>query len=142
MYQNSDEIMKNFTEEQKKEYAENFKLKDDPRVTKVGNFIRKTSLDELPQLLNVLKGEITIVGRRPIVLGELDKYGENRDVYLSVKPGLTGMWQAFGRSDTTYEERVKLDVYYVENQNLLLDIKIILGTIVSVILRKELIKIC
>ncbi len=133
MYQNSHEIMQNFTEEQKKEYAENFKLKNDPRVTKIGKIIRKTSIDELPQLVNVLKGEMTIVGPRPIVEAELSKYGEYQNVYLSVKPGLTGMWQAYGRSDTSYEERVKLDVYYVENQKILLDIKIIIRTIISVV---------
>ena len=133
MYQNSQEIMNNFTEEQKKEYAENFKLKNDPRITKIGKIIRKTSIDELPQLVNVLKGEMTIVGPRPIVEAELNKYGEYQNVYLSVKPGLTGMWQAYGRSDTSYEERVKLDVYYVENQKLSLDVKIIFATIISVL---------
>lgn len=133
MYQNADEMIKSFTPEQKKEYAETFKLKDDPRITKIGRFIRKTSLDEIPQFLNVLKGEMSIVGPRPVVEAELEKYGDKVDLYLMVTPGLTGMWQAHGRSDTSYEERVALDTYYVENRSILLDIKIILATFISVI---------
>ena len=133
MFQNADQMIKDFTPEQKKEFSENFKLKNDPRITKIGSFIRKTSLAELPKLLNVLKGEMTIVGPRPITLDELDKYGEYRSVYLSMDSGLTGMWQAYGRSDTSYEERVQLDVQYYQNQSLILDIKIVIGTIISVI---------
>ena len=106
-------MKKNFTEEQKREYAETFKLKNDPRITKVGKFIRKTSLDELPQLFNILKGDMTIVGPRPIVIDELEFYGECEDYYKAVKPGLTGLWQVSGRSDTTYDERVDLDMEYV-----------------------------
>lgn len=133
MVSNAEEVMKNFTSEQKKEYAENFKLKNDPRITKVGNFIRKTSMDELPQLLNILLGDMSIVGPRPIVTKELELYGEYAELLLSVKPGLTGMWQAYGRSDTTYEERVKMDVEYITNRSLWLDIKIIAATAVSVL---------
>lgn len=136
MFQNADQMLHNFTPEQKREYAENYKLKKDPRITTVGHFIRKTSLDELPQLVNVLKGEMTIVGPRPIIELELDKYGEYRDIYLSITPGLTGMWQAFGRSETSYEQRIRMDVYYAKNRCLLLDIKIILWTIISVVLQK------
>lgn len=133
MYQNADKMVQSFTEEQKKEYAETFKLKDDPRITKIGKFIRKTSLDELPQLFNILKGEMSIVGPRPIVKAELIKYKGQESLLLSVKPGLTGMWQAMGRSDTTYEERVRMDIEYINNRSFLFDIKIILYTIISVI---------
>lgn len=133
MYKNAEQMIESFTEEQKREYTENFKLKDDPRITKVGKFLRKTSLDELPQLVNVIKGEMAIVGPRPIVQAELEKYSGYEELFLSVKPGLTGMWQAFGRSDTTYQERVNLDVEYILNQSLILDFKIILYTIISVL---------
>lgn len=133
---NADEVFKSFTEEQKQEYYENFKLDNDPRITKVGNFLRKTSLDELPQLINILKGELSVVGPRPIVQDEVKKYGECAERFFSVVPGLTGYWQANGRSDTTYEERVAMDMYYIENRSLWLDFKIILQTFSSV-LRKR-----
>lgn len=133
MYQNADKMIDSFTEEQKKEYQENFKLKNDPRVTKVGKILRKTSLDELPQLLNVLKGEMSIVGPRPIVTAELEKYAGYEELLLSVPPGLTGMWQAFGRSDISYEERVQMDVEYVKKRSFSLDFKVVIYTVVSVI---------
>lgn len=136
MVSNSDEVFKNFTKEQREEFEKNFKLDDDPRITKVGNFLRKTSLDELPQLLNIIKGDMSVVGPRPIVNAEVEKYGVYADKMFSVKPGLTGFWQANGRSDTTYEERVQMDMYYIDNRSFLLDIKIILKTIISVI-KKE-----
>ena len=136
MVSNSEEIFKNFTEEQKKEFEKNFKLDDDPRITKIGGFLRKTSLDELPQLLNIIKGDMSVVGPRPIVRAEVEKYGVCADNLFSVKPGLTGFWQANGRSDTTYEERVQMDMYYIDNRSFLLDIRIILKTVISVI-RKE-----
>ena len=136
MVSNSEEIFKNFTEEQKKEFEKNFKLDDDPRITKIGGFLRKTSLDELPQLLNIIKGDMSVVGPRPIVRAEVEKYGVCADKLFSVKPGLTGFWQANGRSDTTYEERVQMDMYYIDNRSFLLDIRIILKTVISVI-RKE-----
>ena len=136
MVSNSEEIFKNFTEEQKKEFEKNFKLDDDPRITKIGGFLRKTSLDELPQLLNIIKGDMSVVGPRPIVKAEVEKYGVCADKLFSVKPGLTGFWQANGRSDTTYEERVQMDMYYIDNRSFLLDIRIILKTVISVI-RKE-----
>lgn len=136
MYENSEEIFKNFTEEQKKEYYINFKLDNDPRITKVGGFLRKTSLDELPQLINILKGDMSIVGPRPIVEKEIKKYGSYAEAVFSILPGLTGYWQANGRSDTTYDERVKMDMYYIKNRSLLMDIKIILKTFISVI-KKE-----
>lgn len=136
MVSNSEEIFKNFTGEQKKEFEKNFKLDDDPRITKIGGFLRKTSLDELPQLLNIIKGDMSVVGPRPIVRAEVEKYGVCADKLFSVKPGLTGFWQANGRSDTTYEERVQMDMYYIDNRSFLLDIRIILKTVISVI-RKE-----
>lgn len=133
MIDNAEEAMKYFTEEQKKEFKENFKLENDPRVTRVGKFLRKTSLDELPQIINILKGEMSIIGPRPIVKNELEKYGENKEKFLSVAPGLTGYWAANGRSDVSYEERMALELYYVDNRSLLLDLKIFLKTIGSVL---------
>lgn len=132
MIQNADEVLKNLTSEEKKEFQENFKLKHDPRITKLGRFLRNSSIDELPQLLNVLKGEMTAVGPRPIVPKELEKYGQHSDKLLSVKPGLTGNWQTSGRSETTYEERVQLDMNYIDNRNILMDIKICLKTVIVV----------
>ena len=136
MYENSKEIFDNFTEEQKKEIYINFKLDNDPRITKLGHFLRKTSLDELPQLFNILKGDMSIVGPRPIVEGEIERYGKYSKKLFSVMPGLTGYWQANGRSDTTYEERVAMDMYYIDNRSTVLDIKIIFKTFISVI-KKE-----
>ena len=136
MFANAEEMKKNFTEEQKREYAETFKLKDDPRITKVGNFIRKTSLDELPQLFNILKGDMTIVGPRPIVTDELEFYGEYEDYYKAVKPGLTGLWQVNGRSDTTYDERVAFDMEYVTTRNTFKDLYIIFMTVLKVLKRE------
>ena len=136
MYENSKEIFENFTEEQKREFYINFKLDNDPRITKIGEFLRKTSLDELPQIFNILKGDMSIVGPRPIVEAEIEKYGKYADKLFSVVPGLTGYWQANGRSDTTYEERVDMDMYYIDNRSISLDLKIIFKTFVSVI-KKE-----
>lgn len=136
MYANAEEMKKHFTPAQKKEYNETFKLKDDPRITKVGKIIRKTSLDELPQLFNILKGEMTIVGPRPIVVDELKYYGEHDKYYKSVKPGLTGLWQVSGRSDTSYDERVALDMEYITTRNTFKDICIMLKTAVKVIKRE------
>lgn len=136
MYENAAEIFENFSEEQKQEYYVNFKLDNDPRITKIGDFLRKTSLDELPQLINILKGDMSIVGPRPIVEKEIEKYNGYASQVFSVVPGLTGYWQAHGRSDTTYDERVQMDMYYLRNRSLALDFKIILKTVVSVI-KKE-----
>ncbi len=115
------------------EFAREQKVKDDPRVTPIGSFLRRTSLDELPQLINILRGDISLVGPRPIVEAELDKYGTGRSTLLSLKPGLTGLWQVSGRNDVSYEERVKLDIYYIENWSFWLDLRIILRTIVIVL---------
>ena len=120
----------------KTEFEKCYKLEKDPRVTKIGNFLRKTSLDELPQILNILKGELSIIGPRPIVQAELEKYGDDKEKFLSVKPGLTGYWAANGRSDTSYEERIQMELYYVDNMSFWLDIKVFFKTILAV-LKKE-----
>jgi UDP-galactose-lipid carrier transferase len=112
------------------------KLRRDPRVTPIGRFLRKTSLDELPQLLNVLRGEMSLVGPRPIVTSETRFYGEYIDDYYAIRPGVTGLWQVSGRSDTTYEQRVQLDVWYVRNWTLWRDIIILLKTLPIVMLRR------
>lgn len=133
MYRNAGDWMKLFTDEQKTEFERNFKLKDDPRITRAGKILRKTSLDELPQLFNVFIGYMSIVGPRPVVEDELIKYGVYKELLLKVKPGLTGLWQISGRNDTTYEERVMLDMEYINRRSILLDIKIILKTFYAVI---------
>jgi len=115
------------------EWAARQKLRDDPRITRIGQFLRTTSLDELPQFFNILLGDMSVVGPRPIVKDEIVKYGGAFSAYSSVKPGVTGMWQVSGRSDTSYEERVELDVEYVNDVNFKTDISIILKT-VSVVL--------
>lgn len=132
MVTNAEELIKHFTPEQKAEYEKNFKLENDPRVTKIGKFMRKTSLDELPQLLNILKGDLSIVGPRPVMEVETEIYGNYRDMLLSVKPGLTGFWAANGRSCTTYTRRRAMEICYIKNRSLCFDLKIILKTVTSV----------
>lgn len=136
MVTNAEELIKKFTPEQKAEYEKNFKLENDPRVTKVGKFMRKTSLDELPQLINILKGDISVVGPRPVMDVETKIYGNYRNMLLSVKPGLTGFWAANGRSHTTYTRRRAMEIYYVKNRSVLLDLKIIFKTFISVFKRE------
>ena len=116
----------------KREWEESFKLTNDPRVTKLGNVLRRTSLDELPQLWNVIRGEMSLVGPRPIVSKEIERYGEYFREYSMVLPGITGMWQASGRSDTTYEERVAMDTWYVRNWSLWIDIYYLVKTVQAV----------
>lgn len=132
MVMNAEELIEEFTPEQKAEFQKNFKLENDPRITKVGKFLRKTSLDELPQLFNILKGDLSIVGPRPIVEAETKIYGGYKDMLLSVKPGLTGFWAANGRSNTNYKRRRAMEIYYIKNRSLLFDIEIIFKTIISV----------
>ena len=120
-------------EELRREFLETRKLKNDPRITKIGKFLRKTSLDEFPQFINVLKGEMSLVGPRAVIDDEIELFGDKKEKFLSVKPGVTGYWAANGRSNTTYEERVEMEVYYAENMSLLLDLKILLKTVLSVI---------
>ncbi|WP_028450328.1 MULTISPECIES: undecaprenyl-phosphate galactose phosphotransferase WbaP [Chitinibacter] len=115
------------------EWDKDFKLKNDPRITRIGAFLRKTSLDEIPQLWNVLKGEMSLVGPRPVIAAELERYGDKVDFYLEARPGLTGLWQVSGRNDTTYAERVALDAWYVKNWNLWYDIAIVCKTIRTVV---------
>jgi len=136
MYPNSqislDQILKT-DKRLKNEFYKNFKLKKDPKVTKVGIFLRKTSLDELPQFVNVLKGEMSLIGPRPITLLEKDKYGIHIKKLLSVKPGISGLWQVCGRSRVSYQERVKLDIDYISKVSFLLDFKIIIKTIIIIL---------
>lgn len=140
MYTDADKRLKELLEkdpEKKKEWETYWKLKDDPRVTRLGKFLRKTSLDELPQIFNVLKGEMSLVGPRPVVKKEIEEYyKEDAYFYFMVPPGVTGLWQVSGRSNTSYEYRVSLDSWYVKNWNLWLDIVILLKTIKAVIKRE------
>lgn len=142
MYVDAEERLQELLEKDEKireEFYKNFKLKDDPRITKVGAFLRRTSLDEFPQFINVLKGEMSFVGPRPVVQKEVDLYygTETGKRIFSAKPGITGMWQANGRSDIEdYDERIALDLYYIRNWSIWLDIIIIIKTIKSVIHRR------
>jgi len=122
--------------EARAEWEETQKLVNDPRITPLGHFIRKTSIDELPQLINIIRGEMSLVGPRPIVENEIAKYGEYYRDYCAVRPGLTGLWQVEGRSDTTYEERVQLDVKYASSRTFTGDIMIMLRTVPAVLLSK------
>jgi lipopolysaccharide/colanic/teichoic acid biosynthesis glycosyltransferase len=122
--------------EARAEWEKDHKLRNDPRVTRLGAFLRKTSLDELPQLFNVLKGEMSLVGPRPIVDAEVVKYGPRFASYCAVKPGITGLWQISGRNDTTYRTRVALDAVYARRRNVLMDSYIIAATVPAVLLRK------
>lgn len=133
MYINADEMMARFTPEQKAEWEENFKLENDPRITRIGRFLRRSSLDELPQIINIIKGELSIVGPRPVVAEELEKYNQNKEKFLSVTPGLTGYWQAYARSSCTYEQRMKMELYYVDNANFWWDVKIVFATVGAVL---------
>lgn len=120
----------------RQEWEENFKLVNDPRVTKFGAFLRRTSLDELPQVFNVLRGEMSLVGPRPIVEDEIEKYGANIHEYFMVRPGITGVWQTSGRSDITYKDRVEMDTWYVRNWSVWIDIKYLFKTFGAVIKKK------
>lgn len=135
----SDEKLKELLEtdeDAKQEWEEHRKLRNDPRITKVGNILRKTSLDEFPQFINVLKGEMSLVGPRAVVDDEIEKFGFLKNKVLSVKPGITGYWAANGRSNTSYEERVRMEAKYVDCFSILMDIKILFKTVSSV-LKKE-----
>lgn len=131
----ADKKLKEYLEnndEAREEFEKTHKLQNDPRITKIGNFLRKSSLDELPQMINILKGDMSFVGPRPVVEKEVEEYGANKDKFLSVRPGLTGYWQVNGRSNTTYEERMEMELYYVDNCSLWLDIKIFFKTFITV----------
>jgi exopolysaccharide biosynthesis polyprenyl glycosylphosphotransferase len=112
------------------------KVEDDPRVGAFGRFLRKTSLDELPQFLNVLRGDMSLVGPRPVIPAELEHYGDRSASFLALKPGITGLWQISGRNDISYEDRVKLDIYYVENWSLALDLRILIKTAITILFGK------
>lgn len=130
MVSDSDDVKKYLTAEQLAQWKSERKVENDPRITRVGCFLRKTSLDELPQFLNVLVGSMSIVGPRPVVKDELAAYGSDVDVFLSVKPGITGWWQVQARNDATYEDgsRQELELHYVRNASLALDAKVFFGT--------------
>ncbi|WP_413481319.1 undecaprenyl-phosphate galactose phosphotransferase WbaP [Serratia proteamaculans] len=139
MVMNSQEVLKHLLEndpEARSEWDKDFKLKNDPRITRVGKFIRKTSLDELPQLFNVLKGEMSLVGPRPVIEKELERYAGDVDYYLMAKPGMTGLWQVSGRNDVDYDTRVYFDAWYVKNWSLWNDIAILFKTI-NVVLKRD-----
>ena len=134
MHVNGDEILEQYPE-LKAQLKANHKLKWDPRITRIGNFLRRTSLDELPQLINVLRGEMSLVGPRMIAPAETEMYGRMKDNLLTVKPGLTGLWQVSGRSDLSYEERVRLDMLYIRNYSIWLDIQILFFQTLPVVLK-------
>lgn len=136
MVKNAEELFQKFTLEQLNEFEKNFKLQNDPRVTKIGRMLRKSSIDELPQLLNVLKGELSLIGPRPVIKEELEKYKNNKEKFLSITPGLTGNWAANGRSCTSYEERMNMELYYIDNISFKLDIKIFFKTLQTVLKRE------
>lgn len=137
MVTNSQEILEELLKNKKykKEWEENHKFENDPRITKAGNILRKTSLDELPQLLNILKGDMSIIGPRPMLQEEVDAYGKNKTKLLSMRPGLTGWWACNGRSCTTQKKRKELELYYIDNCSIFLDLKIIFKTVLAVIKR-------
>lgn len=138
MVHNADEVLKELLKEpkHKKEWDENQKFENDPRITKVGKILRKTSLDEIPQFINVVNNDMSLIGPRPLVEGELDAHKGKHEIYESVKPGITGWWACNGRSATTYKKRLELEYYYVNNRSLLLDVKCIVRTIYAVIFER------
>lgn len=139
MVPNAEEILNEWlltNEDKKEEYFKTRKIENDPRITGIGKILRETSLDEFPQFINILKGDMAMIGPRPVVIDEADNYGKNKSKFLSVRPGLTGYWACNGRSNTTYKERIKMELFYVDNCGAALDFKIIMQTIKSV-LKKE-----
>ncbi|MEG1518843.1 MAG: sugar transferase [Cetobacterium sp.] len=139
MVTGADEILRKMLEQDsniREEYRKNKKLKDDPRITKIGKLLRKTSLDEFPQFINVIKGEMSFVGPRPYLFNEIEDMGKSYEKIINLKPGITGMWQAHGRSDTNFNERLILDEYYYRNWILWLDVIIIIKTIKNVVAKE------
>lgn len=137
MVSDADEVLEKYLREKpalRREWEKTHKLKLDPRVTRVGRLLRRSSLDELPQVISVLRGEMSMVGPRPIVADEIPKYGSVFELYLQVRPGLTGLWQASGRTDTSYGARTALDLKYLRERTLWLDLKVLLKTIRVVLL--------
>ena len=132
MHSEAEEILENIitnNENLRKEFEESHKLKNDPRITNIGKFLRKTSLDEIPQFLNVIKMEMSIIGPRPIVKNEIKKYGKSYNRVISINPGITGLWQVSGRNNLSYKRRVALDCLYVDNINPIIDLRIMIRTI-------------
>ena len=139
MYTNSDELLAEHlakNPDARDEWERDHKLKNDPRVTRIGNYLRKLSLDELPQVWNVLLGEMSLVGPRPIVEKEVKKYGQVFKQYISVKPGITGLWQVSGRNDIGYDQRVQLDLFYVRHWSPWMDLYILGRTVITLICGK------
>ena len=139
MVPNADEILEQTLKIDKvraEEWKKYQKFEHDPRITKIGNILRKTSLDEVPQFINILKGDMSMIGPRPLVPGELDLHDGNHEIYESVRPGITGWWACNGRSATTYAERLELEYYYVKNKSLWLDIKCVFKTLSAVLTKK------
>jgi lipopolysaccharide/colanic/teichoic acid biosynthesis glycosyltransferase len=140
MIPNADRLLQEMMAESaelRQEFSENFKLKSDPRITKIGKFLRSTNLDEFPQFINVLKGEMSIVGPRPLVPEEIERYGAQIDRVLTIRPGITGLWQVSGRNDIPYEQRIRIDVSYVKRRNFWLDLRIVLKTVRQTIMPKN-----
>ncbi|HCY44203.1 MAG TPA: hypothetical protein DHU33_02115 [Firmicutes bacterium] len=137
MVPNADEVLKELLKDPKykEEWDLNQKFEHDPRITSMGNILRKTSLDELPQFINILIGDMSLIGPRPLVPGELDSHNGNHELYESVRPGISGWWAANGRSATTYERRLELEYYYVQNCSIILDIRCVFRTIKAVIFK-------
>jgi len=139
MYEESDTLLQEYLKQhpEEKEYYEVYhKYKHDPRVTEIGHFLRRTSLDELPQIFNVFRGEMSFIGPRPYMLNEQEQIRENIETILTVKPGITGLWQVSGRSDVDFEARVTLDVWYIRNWNLWMDFVVLIKTIKTVLLKE------
>jgi len=136
MVVDAEEILHSNDDLRQEYYANNCKLKSDPRITRLGGFLRKTSLDELPQLFNVLTGDMTFVGPRPIAEDEVELYGPEVEKFKAVTPGITGLWQTRGRSEIAYDKRVELDMLYIRSRTLLLDLWIIVCTLPAVLLKK------
>lgn len=140
MVRNADEVLMEMMETSpglRQEFKNNFKLRRDPRITRIGRFLRITSLDEFPQFLNVLKGDMSVVGPRPVVTEELERYGNSADRVFSIRPGITGLWQVSGRNDIPYPRRVQIDVYYVNFRSFLMDLWIVSKTIGVILFPKD-----
>jgi lipopolysaccharide/colanic/teichoic acid biosynthesis glycosyltransferase len=140
MVRNADEVLMEMMETSpslRQEFQSNFKLRRDPRITSIGRFLRITSLDEFPQFLNVLKGDMSVVGPRPVVTEELERYGNYADRVFSIRPGITGLWQVSGRNDIPYPRRVQIDIYYVNCRSLLMDLGIVVRTLGVILYPKD-----
>lgn len=137
MVPNAEILLKEMLEDEKwrNQWKRKQKLDDDPRITKIGSIIRKTSIDELPQFINVLKGDMSVIGPRPLVEGELEEHGGLK-IYQSVRPGISGWWACNGRSDTEYKERFELEYYYIKNCSIILDIRCLFRTVSAVLSKK------